>query len=199
MYIYVNMSKYTGSGILLYEYDTKTDDIMFYLFKNARSCSYNDIGGLKDKKDTSLFVTASREANEESADLIHIEPYILKNNAYVIKLSKYVCFLVKIKKNIIKKKDYLQNLNQMKIDKRKKYWQETNDFIKVSLKKLIKNGIIDNKITHIFYINENKINSRVKVIIKKILSENLINELINTKPIILKKVINNKYVNLLVQ
>lgn len=193
------MSKYTGSGILLYEYDKKKDDIIFYLFKNARSGSYNDIGGLKDKKDGTLIDTACREANEESADLIHIDRDVLKETAKIIKLTKYVCFVLNIKSNIISKNDYLHNLQQMKIDNQKKYWQETNDFIKVSMNDLINNGIETNKITHMFHINNNKINSRVKVVIKKIISKNVIDELKITKPVKLKKIINANYVNLITQ
>lgn len=193
------MSKYTGSGILLYEYDKQNDDIIFYLFRNARSGSYNDIGGLKDKKDASLFDTACREANEESADLIHVDKELLKENAETIRLTKYVCFVLNVKPNVISKNDYLQNLQQMKIDNRKKYWQETNDFIKVSLNELIKNDIETNKITHMFFVNDNKINSRVKVVIKKIISRDLIDKLKTIKPVKLKRTINNKYINLVAQ
>jgi len=63
--------------------------------------------------------TAVREAMEESGNLLHIGKYILKNNAKIIKLSKYMCFVLRVP-SIISINDYLNNLRVLEINKKTK-------------------------------------------------------------------------------
>jgi len=90
-----------NGGIILieYAYDNKKGrcEPAIILFRGRDLCS--DGGGNQDKSDTDIKDTATRELNEESANLFRLRPSTLETVPYHID-KNYTCFFVGIQNSI---------------------------------------------------------------------------------------------------
>jgi ADP-ribose pyrophosphatase YjhB (NUDIX family) len=152
-----------GAGILIIE--NYKNNLVVTLFGNQGK-EYSDLGGVMDPGETPI-KAACREAREESANLIKIEPDELKNIGNSVTISAYKAYIVYIKNLSIQA--YQQNVKKVFQDCNKRVWKENNSMTRIPLDRMIDTVIKNNK--QVRDINNNKIKIRgrtIKIIEKAI-------------------------------
>jgi hypothetical protein len=183
MTIKVKDKIFSGSGVLIIEDYIKQDRKIksVVLVRNKSSQLFGDFGGMYEKRDKLLQVTASKELKEESRNLIDLDWNILQDQKYVDVISNkkrneyYRIYIIKI--NGICRKYF--HYNRKIIDKSdlKRYYKETDDIRHISIDdinfdniKIRMNDIYDKEIS---------LSRRVRNILRN--SKNIIKKVSNGK------------------
>lgn len=124
-------SQIKGAGILIIE--NYKNNLVVTLFGN-KGKEYSDLGGTVDPNENYV-VTACREAREESANLIKIEPNELKKIGIPITFMSYKVYIVYVKN--LNMKAYQQNVKKIFQECNKRVWKENNDMVRIPLNKML--------------------------------------------------------------
>lgn len=183
MTIKVKDKIFSGSGVLIIEDYIKQDRKIksVVLVRNKSSQLFGDFGGMYEKRDKLLQVTASKELKEESRNLIDLDWNILQDQKYVDVISNkkrneyYRIYIIKI--NGICRKYF--HYNRKIIDKSdlKRYYKETDDIRHISIDDINFDNI---KIRmNDIYNKEISLSRRVRNILRN--SKNIIKKVSNGK------------------
>lgn len=172
MIINIDGKDFSGSGVLIIEKYIKNKNKIpsIVLVRNNSSKLFSDFGGTHEKKHKTLETTASNELNEESRNLIDINPKILSKKEYIDIIANkkrniyYRIYIVRV--DGICRKYYHHNKEVIDDSDAKKYFKETDDITHIPLDNInfdnIKN--LSGSIKDI-YDNDIKLNMRVRNIL----------------------------------
>lgn len=193
MIININDKDYSGAGVLIIEdyIDHKKNKIpSLLLVRNKATQLFTDFGGIHEKKHKTLEMTASSELNEESRNLIQIDPEILSKQNYIDIIANkkrniyYRIYIIKI--NGICRKYYHHNREIIDNSDAKKYFKETDDITHLPIKNIDFNKIKNLRCTiKDVYKNNIKLNTRLKNVLSN--SYDIIKDMIDSKPISTQK------------
>lgn len=152
------ITHFSGAGIIIIVH--YNSDYNFLLFKNKFTHRLMDLGGTTDNNERP-YVTASREAREESKDLFSVSSSVTKKLQFVDIDSGsgvYRCYVLFID-GFINDEFYYKNSRIIEHSNLSPCWKETIDMIKIPL-----------DISHKIY---EQIHPRTQKILKKLLTTKL--------------------------
>lgn len=92
-----DVGKYSGAGVLFYNNTGIIVGHQVYKTILSKSSVYEEFGGGNHDSSSSVYETAIKEVNEESANLITLTEKLLKNKTYIdipARNSKYYCLFL---------------------------------------------------------------------------------------------------------
>lgn len=129
------MKNYKSAGVLLLEL-YKENNVITLFGKNNK---FSDLSGYIDEGESPI-QAAYREAREESANLIYIEPKYIKKMGYVVNGTNHKTFIIYVKG--LRQKHYYNNINRVK-HCNSKSWKETNEMTRIPLYNFYNDKIYD--------------------------------------------------------
>ncbi len=143
--------KKNNGGVILIEkeYDNgkgRCEPAIILFRENGKFGSCTDAGGQQDINDIDVKYTATRELQEESANLFRINPLDL-SSAHFYTIKNYTCFFVYIES--INAKYYNENYNILKRNKAPQCWLETNKLHRFYVSDLIKMNLSEHSQLHV--------------------------------------------------
>jgi hypothetical protein len=151
----------TGAGIFIVE--NNNNNLVAILFGN-KGHEYSELGGVIDPGETPE-ETASREAKEESANLIQIKPHELKQISIPILHHKYMSYIIYINK--ISARDYYHNVKLVFGKCKPHVWKENSSMVRIDLQNLIQNSMANKNIMKDIDGNLIRVRDRTIGIVKK--------------------------------
>jgi hypothetical protein len=145
-----------GAGIFVIE--NYKNNLVAVLFGKHNE-EYSDLGGVLDPGEKAAF-TACREAREESANLIKIEPNELKQIAIPINHLSYRSYVIYVTN--LNETDYQHNIKKILKDCKQHAWKENDSMTRILLDDLLETVIEGFDTVH--DINDRKINIRARTI-----------------------------------
>lgn len=180
---------YTGAGCIVMEMYNSQPVIL--LPRDQLRGQYIDFGGSIDmneftdkEKSNMLIITALRETYEESCALFGLNIHAFVHYADV---DEYRCFFVCCGGETDMVKAYKHNRELMYNNNNYTgYFKETNDLVRISLKSLVNDGIMDCETKNFHDINGNPIEIHIRAvkILKEAIRKHIIIEAFND-PIVL--------------